>query len=77
MKKINGMERVEMGKKAPHTEINVPGKKTNVTSVMILIDTVSFSVFFAIFLISSVIFSILSAEICDFFASRPPMRIFL
>jgi hypothetical protein len=45
----NGKQGKEKGNKTPHTEIKVPGKNTNVTSVTILIDTVSFSVFLAIF----------------------------
>jgi len=44
------------------TDMNVPGKKNKVTRVIILIDTVSSLVFWAIFCILSVIFSMFSAD---------------
>lgn len=49
----------------PLTAMNVPGRKNNVTSVMIFIETVSVLVLRAILLISSVTFSIFLADLCD------------
>ena len=45
--------------------MNVPGRKNNVTSVIIFIETVSVLVLRAILLISWVTFSIFLADLCD------------
>ena len=52
-----------------HTEMKVPGKKNNVTTVMIFIDTVSVFVFNAISFISLVMLSMLRVEALDSRAS--------
>lgn len=51
------------------TEMNVPGKKNSVTTVIIFIDTVSVFVFLAISFISFVMFSMLSVDTRDSLAS--------
>ena len=51
------------------TEMNVPGKKNNVTTVMIFIDTVSVFVFRAMSFISFVMLSMLRVEALDSRAS--------
>lgn len=51
------------------TEMNVPGKKNSVTTVIIFIDTVSVFVFLATSFISFVMFSMLSVDTRDSLAS--------